>query len=238
MNKLATVCFLLLLMVTPSVAQPIATKWESSIGLGFSAQRGNSESTAANYDLRTKRDATDEVFRAEVKGAWGDDGVETTVNNGKVETDYRWLLSDRLFWSFGGWAFYDREANVDYRINVGPALGYYFFRSDEFEFSSEIGPSYVWEEVEELKEDYFSPRFAERLKWQISKTSKLFHSAEIIINTEDTTDYIVTAEAGVEAMISDILGLRFTVRDIYDNEPADGNHKNDVNYVTALTVTF
>jgi hypothetical protein len=96
----------------------------------------------------------------------------------------------------------------------------------------------VWEKKGDITDDYLAPRVADRLTWKVSETAKLFQYAEFLTSVDDTENYIVTAEGGIEAALNSYLSLVLSVRDNYINQPAEGRVQNDVATITALKVTL
>ena len=47
--------------------------------------------------------------------------------------------------------------------------------------------------------------------------------------------YLFNAEAGVQASVTEKIGLRVTLKDAYNNVPAPGRKRNDASLITALT---
>src|SRR5690606_35263206 len=103
---------------------------------------------------------------------------ETTQNDVNAKAEYKRLLSERFFAGLGTTFLYDDIADVDYRVNLNPSLGYFLIREENIRFNIEGGPTYVFEKVGGVKDDYLAPRVAERFEWSFSETGKLFQTAE------------------------------------------------------------
>ncbi|MFO0416589.1 MAG: DUF481 domain-containing protein [Pseudomonadota bacterium] len=58
------------------------------------------------------------------------------------------------------------------------------------------------------------------------------------MSLEDSGDYIVNAEIGVEAALTSMINLVVSVRDYYINQPAEGRKSNDVYTITGLKVNL
>jgi hypothetical protein len=74
--------------------------------------------------------------------------------------------------------------------------------------------------------------------WKISESALLYQSAEYLVSVEDAGDYLVNAELGIEAPLSSMVNIVFSVRDYYINQPAEGRERNDVYTITGLKVNL
>jgi hypothetical protein len=117
-------------------------------------------------------------------------------------------------------------------------MGAYLLKNDITKLSLEAGPSYVWEQLGGRDDNFAGARIADRFVWNISEAALLYQSAEYLISFEDSSDYIVNAEIGVEAPLSSMVNLVLSVRDYYINQPAEGRERNDVYTITGLKVNL
>ncbi len=221
------------------------SQWEKSVAFGFNLARGNTDTSLINLNAKAMRDFESNVYRFELDGNYGEDkekertgGDKKTQENVKALAEYKRLLTDRFFVGMGGAFLYDDIALIDYRVTLNPAVGYYLLKDDEVKLSVEAGPSYIFEEVNNEKDDYLAPRAAERFEYVISKTSKVFQSAEVLIDVDDSDNYIVNSEAGIKAAINSNLSLVISAKDSYDNQPALDREKNDLAVITGLQVSL
>jgi putative salt-induced outer membrane protein YdiY len=123
-------------------------------------------------------------------------------------------------------------------VVVSPSAGRYLIRDEKTKLSLEAGPSYVFEKLGDVNEDFAAARIANRFEWEISPTSKFFQFMEYLISFEDSSQYLFNAEVGIESALNSYLSLVISVRDYYINQPAEGRVPNDVLTITALKVTL
>lgn len=228
----------------------------TALNAGLTLTDGNSETLAANASLVTEGEKQGlGSLRAGVEGNYGEstatrtttaaDGTTTTtdenektVNNAKLFANVKKTLSPRTFALLDGSALYDDIALVDYRAMLGPGLGVYLVKNDKRELSLEAGPSYVWEKVDGISDDYLALRFAERYTCQATKTAKLVQALEYTPEASDFDNYLLTAEIGIEAAMNEHLTLRVVVQDKYDSTPAVDAEYNDVSLIAGLGLTL
>jgi len=223
------------------------SQWAKSVAFGFNLTDGNSNTLLLNLNAKLSRDYEDNIWNFEAYGNYGDSEVtsssgevvdERTQEDFKLETSYRRVLGERLYAGFTNEFYYDDIAGVDYRDTIFPHVGYFIEREEDFQFSVEAGPGYIFEKLEGDKNDYFAPRIGERIDWQISENAKFFEEASYTFDVDDSDNYIIEAEAGIEAAISSNLSLVFSVKDLYDNVPTEGRERNDLSVVTALQLNL
>ena len=215
--------------------------WDLSLAVGFNLTEGNSNTTLLNGLASASREWDDHILSFDLQAADGSNEDQETEENGTTtqrylrgNADYKYLYSKRAYIGANLAMIFDEVADVDYRYIPSLTAGYFLIKDKEVKFNVEAGPSYVFEKVGGEKRDYAAPRVAERFEWKITKTSKIFEEVEVLFSLDDGDDTLVTAEAGVEAAISSYLSLVFSVRDIYDNVPAEGRERNDLIIISAL----
>ena len=248
MKRIVLVLAALALAGSVSAAEKSAAKsgkdpakggFTTTLSAGMTLTDGNSETLAANVSLKTEgeKEGLGSVL-AGIEGNYGESTVadvnNTTVENAKGYVNVKKTLSERLFASLDGSVLYDDIALLDYRATLGPALGLYLVKSDKRNLTVEAGPSYVWEKKAGAGDDYLALRFSERYTCQITKTAKLFQSAEYVPAAEDFDNYLLTGEAGVEDAMSERLSLRVVLQDKYDSTPAAGAVYNDLSLIAGL----
>ena len=220
-------------------------EWDKSALFGFNSTSGNSKTLLLTIAGNAHLERNNSIFDAAAQYGYGEDktdpaeGKDTTTRDnflGSVSYDY--LISERTYLGLGTKLVYDKIADIDYRDNINPTLGYYLLRDNSFKFRVEAGPSYVFEKVAGETNNYFSPRIAERFEWAITCSSKIFEAAELLLDTSDSNNYMVNAEAGIEAAISTNLSLVLKAQDSLDNVPAAGKDKNDLAIISAVKLAL
>lgn len=220
--------------------------WDKTLSFGFNLTDGNSNTVLLNSTAKIAREYKKDIWRFEAAGNYGEDkdsgddedGSDANQKNVSADGEYKHLLSERWYAGFGVSYLYDDVAEIDYRVILKPTIGYFLLKTDSLSLSVDVGPGYVFERVGREEEDYFAPRFSNRLDYTISKSARIFETTEYLINVEDSDAYIVNAEAGIEAAINSYLSLVISLKNAYDNTPADDKERNDFSMVTALQVTL
>lgn len=217
--------------------------FDTDLNLGFSLNDGNSETMQANVALNTEGQREDlGSVQAGAEFNYGestvDDERDTTIDNFRVFAGARKTLTEMTFLSMNAEYEHDEIADVDYRASLSPGGGYYVFKRDSGNLSFDIGPSYVWEEVSGARDDYLAVRLLERFEHELSSSSKCWQSLEYLPGVDDLSDYLLSAELGIEAAINSHMNLRVVLKDKYDSTPGDGNEENDLSLMAGVGIAL
>jgi putative salt-induced outer membrane protein len=213
-------------------------RWESNAAIGFTLTSGNSDTLLATANVLTQKKWDRNELRFGADAAYGEQ--EDIKNNEFVRGfgQYNRLFSDRCFGYVRAEALHDAIADVEYRVTLSPGAGYYFIKNDRTSLSLEVGPGVVFEKQGARETTYLTLRVAERFEHKFSKTARIWQSAEWLPQVDDFNNYIINAEVGVAAALTEKLELQAVLQDTYDNEPAPGRKSNDIKLITRLGYKF
>ncbi len=220
---------------TPKVKEPGA--WDLSAAVGFNLASGNINSNLLTAGFAAAREKDEDLYNFTLNGAQGEQEGETTQKFIRSTASYNKLLSDRFYAGAGASFISDDIAGVDYRGVLNPGIGYFVVKEEDVSLSFEAGPAYVWQKLG-VKTDFLAARAANEFKWKLSETAKVFQTAEYLLNTDQTEEYIVIGTVGIEATLTSALALVTSVQDRYNSVPAPGRESNDVIVTSALKVSF
>lgn len=213
--------------------------WTNNLNFGFNKTDGNSDTSLLTGSISSTYDnGDDKIVRLGAEHNFGENDNETNIDYSKGHAEYKNLHSEKFYTGIGSNYIRDEIADVKYRVTINPSVGYFIFKNDKGFLDVEAGPSYVFEEVSNQADDYLAPRLAERFEYQISETSKFFQSSEILLSAEDSENYIIQAEAGIESTIIGDFKLGLKIRDSYDNQPGIEKERNDIAFLTTVGLDF
>lgn len=229
----------------PCAPKKVIGEWVSSAALGYNLSSGNADTSLLSIMASTQKEIGDDLYAFGAQYNLGTDKAkndpvndDTTRNDFRANGSYKHLVSDRVFAGIGSSFLYDEIADVDYRVLVNPSMGYYLLKDEDFKFNLEAGPSYVFEKQGGESNDYFAPRIADRFDWTISCTSKIYQQTEVIFDVDESDNYLINTEIGIESALSTELSLVVLARNNYDNLPAVGREKSDTAFITAIKVAL
>ncbi len=222
---------------TVASAEP-AKGWTTTGNLSVSLAEGNSDNLLATVGLDSAyRTDTDEfIFGASY--TFGENEGETSSDILRASVQYNRLLSERLYAGLGSGFLRNDLSDVDYRFTPNVLLGYYLIKNDTMSLAFEGGPAYVFEEVDGVRDDYFSLRFAERFVWQIGNNLSFNQAAVIDVDPSDSENFLATVTASLNADITANLAWRLGLTYTFDNIPAPGLDESDINLTSGIAVQF
>lgn len=224
----------------------------TSLSLGATLNDGNSETMQANASLVTEGEKKGlGSLRAGVEANYGEtttrttdnsgaitESTDTTIENARIFAGAKKTITELTFGSLNADVLYDDISKIDYRATLGPGLGLYVIKNDRTSLSVETGPSYIWEKVADVSDDYLAIRFAERCDYAFSNTAKVWQSLEYLPKADDFDDYLMNAELGAEAALNSRLNLRLVLQNKYDSTPGPGLEENDLSLVGGIGLTL
>jgi len=212
--------------------------WESSIAMGFSLARGNSDTllTSAAFKTRKKMEENECLF-----GADGSYGENNSVKNNETlhgVGQFNHLFSERLYAFLNVEGLHDGIADLDYRLTLSPGAGYYFLKETNTTLAGEAGPSMVFQRLGSADTTYASLRLAEQSEHKLNNGARVWEKIEFLPQMNKLHNFLINAEVGAEASLTKTFSLRVALQDNFVNEPAPGRKKNDVKLISGLVYKF
>ena len=224
----------------------VTNRWQNSVTLGLTLARGNSDTTLASLSesserswARSRLNFGGDVLYGESKAQGATTSTETAESmHGFAQ--YNRILTPRSYAYGRVDALHDGIADIQYRLNLAPGLGYYFLTNKTADLSVELGPGCVFEKLDGSYREFASLRLAQRFHYRFNEHSRLWQTVEFIPSLNEFNDYVMTAELGLEAGLSknNRLSLRTVLRDSYNNVPAAERLKNDLKLITGINYKF
>jgi putative salt-induced outer membrane protein YdiY len=216
---------------TNAIVQPPKYPWESSIGAGLTLTRGNSSTLLVTANIGTHKKTPDNEFTLGADGAYGEDNSVKNVDTIHAFGQYNHLFSDKFYGYLRVEGLHDGIADLQYRLTVGPGVGYYF--------AGELGTAFVTQKLGDEIDNYQTLRLAENFEHKFKRYgARFWESVEILPQVNKFDNYILNAEIGVESALSATISLKTYVVDNFNNEPAAGREKNDVKLISGISYKF
>ena len=242
-------CVLITGAITSMAAQ--TNHWDASLAAGATLTKGNSDTFLGNITFNANRKAPRDEILLGAGVTYGTtenevtlpngvkyDDKETTTANASAFGQYNHLFTENFYGGVRLDFLHDAVADVSYRFTLSPLAGYYLIKNAKTRLAVEAGPSFVAERVGGESDEYMALRFAERFEHKFSDKARVWQSVEYLPQVDRWGNYIINAEVGAEASLTEKLALRGVIQDTYDNEPAAGRKKNDLKLITSLVYKF
>jgi len=222
---------------TPKMAAKFP--WTNSISLGLTLARGNTETELATADFLTQKKSPFNEFRIELSAAYGDQNSKQTVNNYKASAQWNHLFTPRFYSYLRTDGLRDVIADVDYRVTIGPGVGYYLIKSTNTSVALEAGSAFEAQKLDGKGDQPFATlRGAEKIERKLNEHVRLWENAEILPQVDRWDNFIVNFEIGLETALTKSFSLKTYLDDNYDSRPAPGKVKNDAKIIAALGYKF
>jgi len=224
---------------------PPPVKWTGSIVGNALITTGNSETE--NFGLSVNAVRRSEIDRITLGGAYyygrqkeKDTGKdETTIDNWFVLGKYDYFLTKKLYLYGAARVEQDSIAELNLRLTIGGGAGYQWFESPTFNFNTEAGMAYVYEDFKtQGSEEHAAVRLAYHVDWTPLKPLKLFNNLEYLPNITDLGDYNLNADVGLRATVYEGFFAEGKIELRYDSTPAPGAKKEDVRYLFGVGWQF
>jgi putative salt-induced outer membrane protein YdiY len=128
---------------------------------------------------------------------------------------------------------------LEVQLTPGVGLGYQWFEQPDFNFNTEGGVSYLYQDFSTSgvqQETAF--RLAYHIDKQLNDKVSLFNDTEYLAAFRDPSDYIITADAGVQATLTASFFSQFKVQYRRADRPAAGSVKDDLAYLLGVGWKF
>ena len=208
---------------------------DDQLFIHVTANDGNSDESSFQVGIKGERKTSPDEWFYGADFSYGESDGEKNVENAGSSIQYNWLFGERAYVHMKAEASYDAIADVDYRFIAGPpGIGFYLLSNEESSIATELAFAYLWEKVGGVSRDAPTIRLTQRVTHKLSEKSKVWASVDYLPEADEFGNYLLVSEAGLEAMMNGRVSLRFTVKDTYDSEPADGKKDNDIAFFTGI----
>lgn len=222
-------------------------KWVSSVSLGMTVTRGNSDTLMVSATGVTEKKWYNNDLSLGADALYGESKLSgTTGSTETADRDHAFVQYNRSFTpQFYTYArvdgLHDGIADIDYRATLAPGVGYYIIKNKSMDLDVEAGPGYIFQKLNDSDpQDFVTLRLSEKFDYTIGPHSKVWEKVDILPQVDDFNNYIVNAELGIEAGLNkkNNLALRAVLDDNYNNVPAEGHLKNDLELITSIVYKF
>jgi putative salt-induced outer membrane protein YdiY len=227
-----------LLKAVKATATPPVT-WTGTATMGLTVTAGNVNSVLTTGNLTTERKSRRDDLTMGADGAYGQvSGVQNVNSVHGCAQENHTFIDDTWYGYVREDALHDAMANVEYRVTSSVGAGYYFIKNKTTTFSSEAGPSFETEKLDDQIHNYPTARLAENLEHKIDDHAKVWENIEFLPPLTFPDAFLINAEIGVETPLTKKISLQTYLQDNYANVPAPGYKPNDLKLVSGLVLKF
>lgn len=213
--------------------------WTGTAALGLTATAGNVDSVLATANLVSERKTLRDDLKLNADGAYGEASSVKSAEtlHGCVQENH--TVIDDTWYGFGrADALHDGIADVDYRFTTSAGAGYYFIKDKMTTLSSEAGPAFQTEHLDDEYHNYPSARVAENFERKIDAHARVWENVEFLPPLTVPDAFLVNAEIGVETPLTRTLSWQTYLDDNFANVPAPGYKDNDLKLISGIVFKF
>ncbi len=231
--------------INPPVKKPIV--YTGNLNFGASISKGNTN--LENYNFLGELIARSERLRLTILGRYlyGETDGELTARNafGTIKLDF---FITKRFYAYAG-ALFEQDTFQDLNLRTSLFTGPGYQLIDVGDYSSpyfhgmqlggEIGLGFFNEDFKRAPDrNSITGRWAVNFNWPVLSGFTLFHQHQGFPSLEEKKDYYITSQQGLRWTVFENFISTFQVNWRYDNTPAPGNKKGDVQYLLTLGYSF
>jgi putative salt-induced outer membrane protein len=217
---------------------PLREGWELTAAAGLAMADGNASSLSYTLQLLATQISADHETYLGANHFYGDNQGVTTSNSLNLFGQHNRSISDRMYYGLGGNFLNDDVADIAYRFDINPVIGYHVLKSDSTKLSFDFGPGYTWEEQGGVANDYLNLRLGQKFEWIFSSRAKFWQSFTITAEAAEMDNYLFVGEIGIDTLITPNWSLRTFVRHQYDNTPASDRQAGDTTAMVGLAYSL
>lgn len=206
--------------------------------LSYVDMSGNSNTStfSAKAESLIKFAQTEEI-KVKASVLQSEDNGETSADQYNIEVDYNHLITDNLYSYVGANYIKDQLTDYDYRLNIGPGLGYKFINEEIQTLDIQGGVDYAFDKYEDgKKDDYFAPRTELNYRYKINDNIEFKQMLSYLISAKDSDVYFISSESGLSVKMIENISLGISYRVDYVNQTQKDN--TDRKFLTSVIIDF
>ena len=219
--------------------------WTGSFDTGFAVTQGTTDTTNTSIGFRSERRKPGTRFVLGANYLFGtekqDGGSTSTLSNEVLAlTKAEYDLTPRIL-ALGSFdAEYDEVERLSYRLVPRLGFGYRIFKSETAFFQVESAPAYVFERFfGGDEEDFFGISFGAETEVKLPYSAVFAGRIDYLPSVSDwIDDYLLRSEISLTLPLIGFVNFRAALSNQYDNTPAEGTDRNELQTTVGLSVTL
>ncbi|NWF66040.1 MAG: DUF481 domain-containing protein [Campylobacterales bacterium] len=216
-------------------------KLESRTDLSIVKTAGNSDSTT--FSAKTKIEQTVNIDKYILKSSflYAKDGNKEKSNRSNINGRWDREIIEKLFGFAESKYILDKFSGYDYRLNIGPGVGFNLINENEQLLDLLISLPYSQDKykIPSIKENYIGYKTELDYEYKIYDNVKFKQNADFLQSIKESSKYFISSESGFEIKINDMLALGISFKYDYQNQVLlQSINKRDTTYLTSLIITY
>jgi len=207
--------------------------WDTSVNVGMNATGGNTDSVLLGLGFNTNTEIDGWNHSISASTSYGESDGEIITDKNEIKLGTKRFVIDSGYISADTSFFRDDVAGIDYRLMIGPGIGYQF---DIDKTVNDVNLGVVYEL--ENSESIIGLRLYGKSVYVVTEDLRVWGSLEYIPNVIDWGDFRTDIELGVKVKAIEAHSIQAVVKDRFVSEPSDGKDSNDIELMVSWTYDF
>ena len=216
-----------------------APEWTTRADLAMKISNGNTDTQQYStlFETRLKRETVEHSLSLLITSEEAEE--EKTKDELDLDYGYKRFISEKWYASGNAEYFEDPLKDVDSRITLGAGLGYQFWDDSFGSLSTDLGLSYVREELAGETENNPAVRWGlEYKRYLLSKKLEGFHKQSVLFIPDSDRGEVIESSTGLRYALNSRIDATARVDLNHETKPAAGNSKTDVTYNLGIGIRF
>ena len=211
---------------------------DKHLELSYVQTSGNTNTTTFSSKLEGTAGLSDtQSIRAKGSMLYNENENNTSANKYNLELDYNHMINKKLYANMGINYLKDELSDYDYRLNIGPGLGYKVLEDEIQTVDIQGGLDYAYDKYKTgTKDNYLAGRTELNYKYKFSPNLDFKQMISYLASFEDTNKYFVVSDSAFEVNMTKNLSLGVSYNMDYTNQTQ--KEKLDKKFLTSLIVDF
>ena len=211
---------------------------DKHLELSYVQTNGNTNTTTFSSKLQGIAALSDtESIKAKGSILYSESDENTSANKYNVELDYNHMINKKLYSYMGINYIKDQLSDYDYRLNIGPGLGYKFLEDEIQTIDIQGGLDYAYDKYNDgLKDNYLAGRTELNYKYTFSQSIEFKQMLSYLASFEDGEKYFAVSDSEISVKMTQNLSLGVSYNMDYTNKTE--KEKLDTKFLTSLIIDF
>lgn len=211
---------------------------DKHLELSYVQTSGNTNTTTFSSKLQgTAALSSTESIKAKGSVLYSENDDKTSANKYNIELDYNHMINEKLYSYIGISYIKDESSDYDYRLNIGPGLGYKLFEDETQTVDIQGGLDYANDKYKDgSKDNYLAGKTELNYKYSFSENLQFKQMLSYLGSFEDSDKYFIVSDSAFEVNMTKNLSLGVSYGLDYTNKTE--KEKLDKKFLTSLIVDF
>ena len=211
---------------------------DKHLELSYVETSGNTNTTTFSSKLEGSTAFNDkDSIKAKGSILYSENEKNTSANKYNLELDYNHMINEKLYSYMGINYIKDELSDYDYRLDIGPGLGYKILEDEIQTVDIQGGLDYAYDKYKNgSKDNYVAGKTELNYKYRFNKNMEFKQMLSYLGSFEDREKYFAVSDSALGVKMTQNLSLGISYNLDYANKTE--KEKLDKKFLTSLIVDF